>query len=127
MNSTEGNEGGAARHTPGPWRVGYRSLHVMADNAKIGGDTPICDIRGWGYLTGNGHGALGLDPKEAAEIQDANARLIASAPELLKALRIAANEIRQAKGYTGDSDAHFHMRAAQDAIHAAIAKAEGRT
>lgn len=78
-----------SKHLPGPWRVGYKSLHVFADNTKIGGDAMVCEIRGWGYLTGNGHGALGLDPAEAAKIQDANARLIAAAPDMLNALRVA--------------------------------------
>lgn len=47
----------------------------------------MCDIRGWGYLTGNGHGALGLSLEEAVAIQTANARLIAAAPDMLEALQ----------------------------------------
>lgn len=31
----------------------------------------ILDMRGWGYLTGKGSEALGLDEDEAAKIQDA--------------------------------------------------------
>ncbi len=75
----------AARPMPGPWKVGYRGTAVFATGAK-GGDQKVCDIRGWGYLTGNGAGALGLPAAEAVEIQLANARLIAAAPLMLQAL-----------------------------------------
>ena len=43
----------------------------------------ICDVRGWGYLTGGG--ALGLPHDQALAIQEANARLIAAAPDLYTA------------------------------------------
>jgi hypothetical protein len=61
-------------------------MDVVAPSLK-GGDAKVCDIRGWGYLTGKGHGALGLPEAEAIAIQEANARLIAAAPELFEALR----------------------------------------
>lgn len=80
-------------HTRGPWAVGYEALDVMAPNVERG-PMKVCDIRGWGYLTGKGHGALGLPKAEAKAIQEANAALIAAAPCLLKALRKAANFIR---------------------------------
>lgn len=66
----------------GPWEalVGRGSPTVQA------GDMLICQCRGWGYLTGKGHAALGLPHDEAATIQDANAYLIASAPDLYAAL-----------------------------------------
>lgn len=104
------------KHTPGPWRVGYRSLHILADNAKAGGDAMICDIRGWGYLTGKGHGALGLPPEQAAAIQDANARLIAAAPELLEALK----ECAASAGF------QYMTFEARGRVEAALAKAEGK-
>ena len=31
----------------------------------------VLEIRGWGFLTGKGHGAHGLDPSVAADLQDA--------------------------------------------------------
>lgn len=40
----------------------------------------VAEIRGWGYLSRN-------DSNTASQIQDANARLIAAAPELLAALK----------------------------------------
>jgi hypothetical protein len=36
----------------------------------------VCDMRGWGFLTGTG-GGLGLDEDEAAKIQDAMGQKIA--------------------------------------------------
>lgn len=46
----------------------------------------MIDVRGWGYLTGGGSGALGLDADTASRLQDELGRLIASAPDLLEAL-----------------------------------------
>jgi len=103
-----------AKHIPGPWKVGYRLMNVVATNAKIGGDAPICDIRGWGYLTGKGHGALGLDQNEAEAIQTANANLIAAAPDMLEALKACAENL-----------ASLGWHPAEQVARAAIAKAEG--
>lgn len=75
------------KHTPGPWQVGYNFMDVGCVNAKIGGHAKLFDVRGWGYLTGNGHGGLGMNPDHAFEVQKANARLAAAAPELLNALK----------------------------------------
>lgn len=95
------------RHTDGPWKVGFRAMDVLATDAK--GDFKVCDIRGWGHLTGKGHGALGLPEAHAIAIQTAN--LIAAAPELLTAL---TDMVETFKGYQG-----LELTAAR----AAIAKA----
>lgn len=66
-------------HTPLPWKAETEfSCRIMAHNIPKGPMT-ICDIRGWGYLTGKGHGALGLSQEEAIAIQKANAELIVRA------------------------------------------------
>lgn len=89
------NVGSSLSHTPGPWVVeSFGSPRVIATDHK--GPFPVCDVRGWGHLTGKGHGALGLSYEEGAAIQDANARLIAAAPEMLAALLdiVQRNEIQ---------------------------------
>lgn len=115
------------KHTPGPWEVGYCSLNVMARDEK--GSFPVCDIRGWGHLTGRGHGALGLSPDEAEAIQTANARLIAAAPDLLDALQNAEQVIAESQGEPIPeewADLLDEIRATLlNDIRAAIAKATG--
>ena len=69
--------------TPGPWESETEyECAVYAHNHQM----KIADIRGWGYLTGKGQGGLGLSSAEASKIQNANARLIAAAPEMLEVI-----------------------------------------
>lgn len=70
-------------HTPGPWRVMPGQMIFSGDSMRV------CDIRGWGHLTGSG--AMNLPSDQAAVIQDANARLIAAAPDLLAACKMIAS------------------------------------
>lgn len=72
--------------TPGPWKAETEyECAVYAHNNQM----KIADIRGYGYLTGKGLGGIGLPDEEAKKIQDANARLIAAAPELFEHLQTA--------------------------------------
>ena len=71
-----------------PFSYEPRLQKVVGVNAKIGGTNPVIDIRSWGYLTGGGHGALGLEQKAAANEQDAFGALVA---DLLNA-HFAENE-----------------------------------
>ncbi len=103
------------KHTPGPWAVGYRAYDVTA----CGGQMKICDIRGWGYLTGLG--ALALPAEQATEIQYANARLIAAAPDLLTELEKAEDFM---SGFEGD-ELQDDIDEKLVTIRAAIAKAKG--
>lgn len=76
------------------WFASGNGLSVNATNAKIRGKKPICDIRGWGYLTGEGYGALGLSEKEAIAVQRAIADYIASAnPATILALVARIREL----------------------------------
>ena len=94
------------KHTPGPWKV-YDDGDMWI--APSDGDAPIvCDICP--------HGEEFVYSLE----DDANAHLIAAAPELLEALKVAqawiADESCPCEG----------CEAVNDQIAAAIAKAEGR-
>jgi len=69
-------------HTPGPWTYDHRSGWINADNCCSRGPMHVADIRGWGHLTGHGHGAHGMTTDEGIAIQAANAELICSAPKM---------------------------------------------
>lgn len=98
------------KHTPGPWAVDINTNHAHeaetvrgADNVRIAATYKIHDQR---------------DDKKAAYFEArANARLIAAAPELLRALEFAKNEL------------HYHPATrnseALEVVRAAIAKATG--
>ena len=96
------------KHTPAPWRVSSESPHIIKkDYRAIGSDA--------GFLIastmGNDNSGFYASEQEA----DANARLIAAAPELLEALEelIAATQ-------------HLDpCQATVDKARAAIAKAKG--
>jgi hypothetical protein len=114
-------------HTPGPWRAVERHSDAVT----------VIDARGFEIATAESMpilldyaGKLAIDhwgerPGEAFielsdEEQAANANLIAAAPDLLAAARLAMVRLRNAdpKGLGTDT---------YRALDAAIAKAEGRT
>lgn len=61
-----------AEHFPTPWSVHTLTATIYATEVPKG-PARVADMRGWGYLTGKGHGALALPEDEAIEIQRANA------------------------------------------------------
>lgn len=86
------------RHTPGPWH--HKQL--------IG-----CDDRGWSVFYSHSYGTKRIDDK--GEMSEANARLIAAAPDMLEALRtiLIAYEARAERGINPEF------------VRAVIAKATG--
>ena len=96
-------------HTPGPWHVGVKPGPMIYNET----DDQIADMH---------------DPMPYIDnsVNLANARLIASAPELLAALRAIAWLERQriSEGFNPTSPTSPHGRAHADVI-AAIAKATG--
>lgn len=84
-------------NTPTPWKVGYRALSIFTEDDEM----KICDIRGWGHLTGGG--ALNLPPDEAEAIQTANANLICKAVNSHDALISALEDTVQALTSAGQS------------------------
>ena len=94
-------------HTPGPWHVGH---------FRNG-----CDIVGpHGEDIGYVNASDGADEPTSYPVE-ANARLIAAAPDLLAAARLALEEMVQTVA-TRNS-----FTDAVDALDAALAKAEGRS
>ena len=121
------------KHTPGPWKVSQPSYWINAPHCCERGPMHVADARGWGHLTGKGHGAHGMEAKEAIAIQEANAKLIAAAPDLLAACQAMAEwdaAENQLPPYDSDNGASFDQcmalcRDAFDKARAAIAKATG--
>ena len=98
-----------AQHTPGPWTVNdgtFKQAHICGHEdvmiAVISKQDPQCD------------------GGRSTETEMVNARLIAAAPELLAALRLAEIPVRK------DVAAGRCPPGVLDAILTAIAKAEGR-
>jgi hypothetical protein len=62
----------------GPFSTDDYGSKIYGTSDRDGGATIVLDIRGWGYLTGRGHGALGLGETEAMAEQVAFARHVAA-------------------------------------------------
>ncbi len=97
-----------AQHTPGPWHLGAKFVGTV-DGYSVQGfpisaqGQSICRVHA-GHILGFGN-------------EDANARLIAAAPDLLAALKaLLAYE---------DAEEGFFLSGDTEAARAAITKAEG--
>lgn len=66
---------------PGQWS--YDGISYLWANSLKGGQTTPAQVRGYGYLTGFGHGALGLPEADAVRIQAQVGAVLAAAPDLL--------------------------------------------
>lgn len=100
-------------HTPGPWKVVNhpRVAHVDSMRSVGHGANGMASIV---WLTG---GALA---------QEANARLIAAAPDLLAALKAARAFVAQRAGWSGSHNDKVAEQVLVE-VDAAIAKAEGKS
>ena len=104
------------QHTPAPWKYNvHNGGHYFADiEAALGMKDGINQIR-----------TVGLVLKYAPENErEANARLIAAAPDMLAALKLAF-KIPRPWIMGGRTIAEEEWGAAVDAVSSAIAKAEG--
>lgn len=84
-------------HTPGPWKLSESASRCILGKSNGGGWMTVCVVQ-----------------NTQSEHYEANARLIAAAPDLLE----AAKDLLAAKDKTNQS--------LRDALAKAIAKAEGR-
>lgn len=108
-----------SNHTPGPWTIGNiqsNCLYVESDQGKKWNNPTVCAL--YEDVTPEDSVTMGawLKPFESAE---ANARLIAAAPELLESLDKAVSIMETEPG------CNFY-KAHIAKFKAAIAKAEGR-
>lgn len=103
------------KHTPGPWRVGKKN-RIETEQGVI-------------LISENEITSRSLDNHyQSAEERDANATLIASAPELLLACKRAQELIRAARQYFPKSIRNsdtFNLENTNATIGKAIHKAEG--
>jgi hypothetical protein len=97
-------------HTPGPW---------YAEEADAA--VPVCSESDGRLVAYVDYTKVRTDAAEYA----ANARLIAAAPELLEALRVAANLLTLYLPEEEIVGTAFKTKEARERIHAAIAKATG--
>ena len=100
-----------SKHTPGPWLIDSRcSTHVVALTR------PICSAGGYANNS--------VPSDDLASENNANARLIAAAPEMLDMLTEAHNQIEYLSEKFGETGTSNTMCAR---IRHLIAKAEGRS
>lgn len=121
--------------TPGPWKVDPHCTTMIwtVGNPYGKGQMRIADIRGWGHLTGQG--ACRFSEDKAAAIQDANAHLIAAAPELYEALTAVMAQFDTGyfvRNIESDGQPDWAIKAARSvrtlaSAVQALAKAEGRS
>jgi hypothetical protein len=73
-------------HTPGPWIVGYAASgkpYIVADHGKRWNNPTICHL----YEDVTPEGSVTIEPwLEAFDNAEANARVVAAAPEMLAIL-----------------------------------------
>lgn len=106
-------------HTPGPWRVDPRTDRIVADSMSVGKPVVLDVARTF--------------PRRGKQETDANARLIAAAPEVSDALRKLINEVAGLGGFGPEIKALIgvtNWNVLEQRVHearAAIAKAEGRS
>ena len=79
----------STQHTPGPWKVKAHSTAVLAGRKQICSNV-------------NSASNLPVNMKDDLEIAHANARLIAAAPELLEALKLAVRQSSHDMLMTGE-------------------------
>ena len=113
-------------HTPGPWDVQYQEgnkPYVVADQGRGWNNPVVCSL--YEDVTTSDSVTLGAW-LEAYDNAEANAHLIAAAPELLKALKEAAKFLEMAFNHDGDVFGIDHNDAtdALSAAYVAMFKAE---
>lgn len=102
-----------SQHTPGPWQYDKEHHRIVGLDTRMGCTVieNVCKI-----MVADGD----------RETEDANARLIAAAPELLKVCRLLTEPDKQLEVTTAGFYIFRLKKTDVEAIAAAIAKVEGR-
>jgi hypothetical protein len=103
-----------AQHTPGPWRA-------TAWGETISIDSPHGNYSGIARLNFSGNADYGIPP----QLETANARLIAAAPDMLEALESLFEECAMVHKHWGEGNNTEKAAAAISKAQAAIRKARG--
>lgn len=105
-----------SKHTPGPWGISRICSTVVHAGEKERG-----------IATTGGHQDNSVDAEELLAENEANARLIAAAPDLLDELERAIGELEKAAQYVGQRDLGAAMAMACNNIERRklVAKAKG--
>ena len=102
-------------HTPGPWTVEHCRNEDGSPFLSISGQGPL-----GAWLADIQPGSINGKPLDVTQMHEANARLIAAAPDLLAALK----EMTELKHFTATRS---EKESADAKARAAIAKAKGAT
>jgi hypothetical protein len=109
------------KHTPGPWHVN------SVDGSQWAVIGPATTHQGCGaYICDMVNGSLEINAYIGHLEADANARLVAAAPELLAQLQTALRYIEHIGANCTERGQGHPQQALVDSIRNAIAKAEGR-
>lgn len=111
-----------ATHTPGPWEVGTRiDMRSNPVGLQIWAKNPLSE-------TGMGRNLIASSPDRYSPEAEANAHLIAAAPELLEIARKIKRGMES--GTSADHSPEYSMSPQEAALYrelkAIIRKAEGR-
>lgn len=115
QTTTPAAQATTAGHTPGPWTWDDNTLRPVKQDPAISHVHSILDAEG-------GFGFMGGDVHQTCAELEADRALIAAAPELLEALKLAAHCLQW---HAAQHPAGMDCKAVEDA-RAAIAKATGQ-
>lgn len=123
-----------SKHTPGPWVAGWGRGLTGPTTPSVGG--ACCGGKGWEtFPVSRGTETIAICPVQTQGFgyrdkivgsAQANASLIAAAPEMLEALPDLSHVISWLENGCDPAKAAVELRHYQSRIDAAIAKAEGR-
>lgn len=109
-----------SKYTPGPWEVA-RTAHGEAGLSILYKDrSSNAQWVKWEMAR------VGLNSRKITEKTEANARLIAAAPDMLEALKKASTQLWASYEVTGGSHGDGIGKETAEMIDAVIAKAEGK-